>query len=284
MPPSLPARWLARRFLERLDGGCCRPATNTRASGKCWLAASTAKPPSSATSRGLIPSRSSSAAVAGSSSLSFGEPIWLANGQNQPARAAARVRGQLGEPEDVAELIALAELALADRPGVRIGQRHEAVGDLLAGQALGDLPADLFGELDLRLQALDGSAGVPVARLVGQGARLTDRAADELAGLPGEVEHHGAGAAGAAEAPAHRATDQPQPPANRPRAVLHAPRAPRRPRPRRERPHARAAAPHPTPTPRPTASGRRLPRPSSRNASRARRSVARAAPCRSPRA
>ena len=67
--------------------------------------------------------------------------------QDQPAGAAACVRCQFGELEDIAELVALAQLALADRPGVGVGERNEALGDLLARQALGDLPADLLGQI-----------------------------------------------------------------------------------------------------------------------------------------
>jgi hypothetical protein len=62
----------------------------TALSGSAALAASAGKPPSSATSRGLSRSRASSATVAGSSSLSFGEPIWLAAGRISP-RAPRRV-------------------------------------------------------------------------------------------------------------------------------------------------------------------------------------------------
>ena len=51
---------------------------------------------------------------------------------------------------DVPELVRFAELALADRPGVRIGQRHEPVVDRLARDPLLDLRGDLLaavGEL-----------------------------------------------------------------------------------------------------------------------------------------
>ena len=44
--------------------------------------------------------------------------------QDQPAGAAACVRCQFGELEDIAELVALAQLALADRPGVGVGERE----------------------------------------------------------------------------------------------------------------------------------------------------------------
>jgi DDE superfamily endonuclease len=57
----------------------------------------------------------------------------LAGGrQNQPARTATRVGRELGELEDVAELVALAELALADRARVRVGEREPVRFSLFA--------------------------------------------------------------------------------------------------------------------------------------------------------
>jgi hypothetical protein len=52
-------------------------------------------------------------------------------GSRYPAGAAADVGGDLCELGDVAELVGLAELALADRASVRVGQRHQPVADLL---------------------------------------------------------------------------------------------------------------------------------------------------------
>jgi hypothetical protein len=46
--------------------------------------------------------------------------------------AATGVGGDLGQLGDLAELVGRAELALADRTGVRIGQGHQPVGDRFA--------------------------------------------------------------------------------------------------------------------------------------------------------
>jgi hypothetical protein len=96
----------------------------------------------------------------------------------------------------------------------------------------GDLPADVLGQLGLLLQSpsrgqlgLSAAAAGPPARLGGQRAGLADRAPDELPGLAGELEHLCASTAGAPETPPDGAADQPQPSADRPRAVLHPPRA-----------------------------------------------------------
>src|ERR1051325_9034395 len=123
---------------------------NTRAvsSGfSAWLVGPVMKPPSSAISRGRIPSRSSSATVAGSSVFSAGLPICVAAGRIRP-RAPRRVCSvTFGELGDVAELVRLAELALADRPRVGIAQRHDPIADRLAGHPLGDLARDLLAAL-----------------------------------------------------------------------------------------------------------------------------------------
>jgi hypothetical protein len=56
--------------------------------------------------------------------LTFVRRADLAGGrQDQPARTAARIGRQLGELKDVSELVALAELPLADRP--RVGAASE---------------------------------------------------------------------------------------------------------------------------------------------------------------
>jgi len=71
-------------------------------------------------------------------------------GEDEPARAAARVLGQLGELEDVAELGRRTQLALADRPRIGIADRDEPIDDLLARETLADLPRDLAGALGER--------------------------------------------------------------------------------------------------------------------------------------
>jgi hypothetical protein len=50
--------------------------------------------------------------------------------EDEPAGARAGVLGHLADLSDVPELGRLAELALADRPRIRIGDRHQPVGDL----------------------------------------------------------------------------------------------------------------------------------------------------------
>jgi len=49
---------------------------------------------------------------------------------DEPAHSLASVLGDLADLRDVPELGRLAELALADRPGVRIDDRDQPVGDL----------------------------------------------------------------------------------------------------------------------------------------------------------
>ena len=48
--------------------------------------------------------------------------------------------------------VGLAELALADRPGVRVGERHEPIGDRLPGDPLLDLGRDLLAPIRELLQ------------------------------------------------------------------------------------------------------------------------------------
>jgi len=143
--------------------------------------------------------------------------------EDQAARAAPGVGRQLGELKDVAELIAFAELALADRARVGIGQRDQPIGDLLAGQSPRDLPVNPLGPIGRLLEprrggelCLRAAAACLGACLRGQCPRLADRARDQLARLPGELEHLLAGAPGAAQPPADGPADQPQPLGRRP--------------------------------------------------------------------
>jgi hypothetical protein len=62
--------------------------------------------------------------------------------QQVAAGTAAGVGGDLGQLGDVAELVGLAELPLADRTRVRVGQRHQPLGDWLAALPLLDLGDD----------------------------------------------------------------------------------------------------------------------------------------------
>jgi len=96
--------------------------------------------------------------------------------------------------------LGLAELALADRAGIRIGERDQAVGDLLAANALDDLLGDLFaaiGELvepggcpQLGLRAAPARFA-PGGRC--EPPRLLDGACQKLPGLAGQAEHLGLG-------------------------------------------------------------------------------------------
>ena len=91
--------------------------------------------------------------MSGSSVSSPGLPEPCGGGQDQPARAAPGVLGHLRDLRHVPKLVRLAELALADRPGVRIGQRHDPVLDRLARDALPDLPGDLLAAVRQLLAA-----------------------------------------------------------------------------------------------------------------------------------
>src|ERR1019366_192600 len=72
--------------------------------------------------------------------------------EDQSACATPRVLGDLRDLRHVPELVRLPELPLADRSGVRIGQRHDPVLDRLARDALLDLPADLLAPIRELLQ------------------------------------------------------------------------------------------------------------------------------------
>src|SRR5215210_384907 len=106
-----------RRWV-RLEPGCWRPERKTRSgaiSARLWLVGPVLKPPSSATSRGESPSRWSSATGARQQRV-LGRVAGRRGGrQDEPARAALGVFSDLRELGDVAELVGLAELALADR-------------------------------------------------------------------------------------------------------------------------------------------------------------------------
>src|SRR4051812_24997885 len=92
------------------------------------------KPPSQTSSRGRIPSRSSSLIVSGSSVFAAGFPGRVAAGRINPL-AAARVLGHFGDLGDVAELGRLAQL----RPRVEVADGNQPVGDLQLPSAAADL-------------------------------------------------------------------------------------------------------------------------------------------------
>src|SRR5512144_144541 len=99
-------------------------------------------PPSSATSRTLIPSRSSSATVPGSNVSSAGLPCSVEAGRISPRARGLVFSVTSAKLRDESELVGLAQLALADRPGVGVEQRHDPVPDRLARHTLADLPGD----------------------------------------------------------------------------------------------------------------------------------------------
>ena len=84
------------------------------------LVGSVWKPPSTVTSRGESPSRSSSLTVAGQQRVLS----WVARGgrcrEDQPAGTTSGVLRHFGELGHIAELVRLAELALPDRAGIRV--------------------------------------------------------------------------------------------------------------------------------------------------------------------
>ena len=90
------------------------------------------KPPSSATSRGVSPSRSSSATCVGQQRVLGRVAGLVAAGMISPRAPRLGVLGHLADLRHVPELVGLAELALADRSGVRVEDRHEPIGDPLA--------------------------------------------------------------------------------------------------------------------------------------------------------
>jgi hypothetical protein len=155
----------------------------------------------------------------------LGEPIPVGAGRIRPRAPRPDVLGQLGQLEDVTELGRRPELALADRPRLGVGDRHQPIGDLLAGQPLGDLTRDLLGQIGQLVQALGGAplglgaaATGAVAQPLGQRTRLTDRVLDEFAGLAGQAQHDRLGLAGPAR---DGAADRPQLLARAARAVTH---------------------------------------------------------------
>jgi hypothetical protein len=136
-----------------------------------------------------------------------GLPGALAAGSTSPRAPRRVVAVTLSELGDVAELAWLAELALTDRAGIRVTQRHQPVAELLAPHPLLDLGGNALAARSQVLQPPGGTQlglGAPPARraacLRGQPARLTDRAAqrppgrgverqdliDALAGAPGQ--------------------------------------------------------------------------------------------------
>ena len=189
----------------RVRGG--RRAGSARRSGRGTrrLVGPGMKPPSATISRGRIPARSSSAAVWGSSVFSAGLPGGVGGREDEPARAAAGVLGDLADLRDVAELGRLAELALADRPRVGVGDRHQPVGDLQPADAAVDLLGDLAGSGSASSSSLAAARSLAWAprprarrpRRGGESPGLARGAGDQPAGLLVERHHLRLGLAGA---------------------------------------------------------------------------------------
>jgi hypothetical protein len=105
------------------------------------------------------------------------------------------VLGHLRDLRHEPKFVGPAQLPLADRPGVGIGQRHDPVLDRLAGDALLDLPADFLAAVGELLQpAGRGQLRLRAAatRVASRGRRelpgLGHRAGQKLAGLLGQLQ------------------------------------------------------------------------------------------------
>src|SRR3954447_4210055 len=153
MRPSAPTRNFARRRLFRFEPADRRPAMNTRSGpGSC---SATGPGSEAAVEREIARLEAQPVELPGRRRQQGGlvrEADLRRRGQDQAAGAAARVLAQLGDLHDIAELGRLAQLALADRARVGVGEGHEPVGDLLARDTLADLPGHLLGALDELLE------------------------------------------------------------------------------------------------------------------------------------
>ena len=149
--------------------------------------------------------------------------------QDEPPGAPAGVLGHLADLGDVAELVRLAELALADRPRVGVGDRDEPVGDLLAARSAGrsarrparQRPASCSSLASARsLACAPRPRAARRARRPAACASLTERAISSP-GLLVELDHLRLALAGAAR----RASGRSPAPAAPPRASDRAPPA-----------------------------------------------------------
>ena len=196
MRPSQPTRNLASRRLVFREPGACLPAMRSRSGSGRWSATGPGwKPPSSAISRGRQPEFVQALAGGREQVGLVGRPDLGGQRQDQAAGAATGVLAQLGDLHDGAEFGRLAQLALADRPRVWVAHRDEPVGDLLAGDALGDLFADLRGSLGELLDAvgclqlgLGAAAASAPAQRDGQTLGLAQRPGGQISGFPGHAQ------------------------------------------------------------------------------------------------
>ena len=280
MRPSQPTLNFARRRLVLRDPGACFPAMNSRSGlGMCSATGPGWKPPSSAISRGRDVELVQPPAGRWEQAGLVRRPDLGGQREDQAAGAATGVLAQLGDLHHGSELRRLAQLALADWAGVGVAHRDEAVGDLLASQALGDLLADLrgplsdpldpLGRLELRLGAAAPSA---LAQHRGQAPRLAHRPRRQLARLTSQAQRQLLALPGP---PGDRAVQLAQPAADRPGAISHARRPVTSQAGRVRWPRRPASGWRPAPARDRSGSGCLTPRPSSRSAPPEQRTAAR---------
>src|SRR5262249_42572247 len=116
--------------------------------------------------------------------------------QDTAASAGTRVLGHLAELRDVAKLVRPAELAPADRPCIRVGERDEPIRDLQPTRAAIDLlrdplaaagqPLERRGRAQL-LTSTTPARGCP--QRASKRASLTRRAPDQLPGALVQRQH-----------------------------------------------------------------------------------------------
>ena len=120
------------------EPGCWRPAMNTRRgrrAGERGAGRSGVEPAVERDLRGRIPSRAARQQFRAAACSRPGCRSATGPGRTSPLAPRLGVLGHLRDLRDVPELVRLAELALADRPRVRVGERHDPVLDRLARDA-----------------------------------------------------------------------------------------------------------------------------------------------------
>ena len=138
-------------------------------------------PPSRATSRGESPRPLELCDGVGQKRVLLRVARSGGRGQDQPARPAPRVLGQLRELGHIAEIVGLAEPAPADRTRVRVRERDDAVGDRLALHSPLDLVGDLLAAVGQLLEPRGGPERLPA----GPGHAPGRACAEPTGGPPG---------------------------------------------------------------------------------------------------
>ena len=166
------------------------------ASGSCSATGPGPKPPSSATSRGFRRLFAARWRCRAAGRVRCVSRPWWAAGSIKP-RAPRRVfsvtsASRKTQPNSVGARSSPLRIGRASGSAIDT----KPVGDLLPGQALGDLPGDLLGEVGQLVQALGGAllgaraaAAGAIAQPLSELAGLADRPADQLAGLTGQLQH-----------------------------------------------------------------------------------------------